>query len=155
MLFNNDYSFEGVDAEAVRNDMTNAMTEAYIIFQQRLSDNLATAGGALRAQVSYGAALSTSPAVRAVDVPETESLAFKMSVEAMKLMSGGVHLSGAQEFSSETTNWVGVDNASYVDQVFTVHQQMAAGVNRTVWHGFEAEAASKNGLSWPNSSVGI
>jgi len=155
MLFDDSYSFEGIDADAVRNDMTNAMTEAYILFQQRLSDNLATAGGALRAQVSYGAALTTSPAIRAVDVPETESLAFKMSVEAMKLMSGGVHLSGAREFSSETTNWIGVDNASYVDQAYAVHQQMSAGVNRTVWHGFEAEAASKKGLSWPNSSVGI
>jgi len=155
MLFDDSYNFEGVDADAVRNDMTNAMTEAYILFQQRLSENLATVGGSLRAQVSYGAALTTSPAIRAVDVPETESLAFKMSVEAMKLMSGGVHLSGAQEFSSETTSWIGVDNASYIDQAYAVHLQMAAGVNRTIWHGFEADAASKKGLSWPNSSVGI
>lgn len=153
MLMMNHFSTAGADA--VRNDMTNAMTEAYILFQQRLSENLAACGGSLRAQVSYGAALTTSPAIRAVDVPETESLAFKMSVEAMKLMSGGVHLSGVREFSSETTNWVGVDNASYVDQAYAVHQQMSAGVNRTVWHGFEAETASRNGLSWPNSSVGI
>lgn len=155
MLFDNSLSIKGTDAEAVRNDMTNAMTEAYIIFQQRLSDNLATIGGKLRAQVSYGAALTTSSAERAVDIPETESLAFKLSVESMKLMSGGAHLSGSNEFSSETTNWIGVANSSYLDQIFAVHLQMAAGVNRTVWHGFEAETSSKKGLSWPNSEVGI
>jgi len=120
MLFDNSYKLEGVDSTALKNDMTNAMTEAYIIFQQRLSDNLHTAGGKLRAQVSYGAALTTSSAERAVDIPETESLAFKLSVESMKLMSGGVHLSGAEEFSSETNNWIGVNNASYVDQLFAM-----------------------------------
>ena len=62
-----------------------------------------------------------------MDVPETESLAFKFSVESFKLMSGGVHLSGANEFSSETNNWLGVDYARYSDQMYVVHQQMAVG----------------------------
>lgn len=152
-LMSDDYTFENM--EDVQNDMQDAMTEAYIIFQERLSDNLATLGGELRAQVSYGSLMTTSSAVRAVDVPETESLAFKFSVESMKLMSGGVHLSGAEEFSSETNNWLGVDNASYNDQIYVVHQQMAAGVNRTVWHGYEAQYSSESVLDWPVNSGGI
>ncbi|MCD8022374.1 MAG: hypothetical protein LUF30_05190 [Lachnospiraceae bacterium] len=99
--------------------------------------------------------MTTSSAIRAVDVPETESLAFKFSVEAFKLMSGGVHLSGANEFSSETNNWLGVDYASYNDQLFAVHQQMAAGVNRVVWHGFETAYSSEAVLDWPANSGGI
>ncbi|MDO4276872.1 MAG: hypothetical protein Q4D16_24700 [Eubacteriales bacterium] len=152
-LFSTDYTFEGIDV--IENDMRDALTEAYIVFQERLSQNLREDGGELRAQVSYGSTLTTSSAIRAVDVPETESLAFKFSVEAFKLMSGGVHLSGAEEFSSETNNWLGVDYASYNDQLYAVHQQMAAGVNRTVWHGYETQFSSEAVLDWPNNSGGI
>lgn len=152
-LYSTDYTFDGIDK--VENDMRDALTEAYIRFQERLSEDLKEDGGELRAQVSYGTTLTTSSAIRAVDVPETESLAFKFSVEAYKLMSGGVHLSGANEFSSETNNWLGVDNASYNDQLFNVHQQMAAGVNRVVWHGYETEYASEAVSDWPTNSGGI
>ncbi len=152
-LYSTDYTFDGIDN--VENDMRDALTEAYIRFQERLSDNLKESGGELRAQVSYGTTLTTSSAIRAVDVPETESLAFKFSVEAYKLMSGGVHLSGANEFSSETNNWLGVDYASYNDQLYNVHQQMAAGVNRVVWHGYETEYSSEAVSDWPTNSGGI
>lgn len=152
-LYSTDYTFEGI--EDVENDMRDALTEAYIRFQERLSDNLKEDGGELRAQVSYGTTLTTSSAIRAVDIPETESLAFKFSVEAYKLMSGGVHLSGANEFSSETNNWLGVDYASYNDQLFNVHQQMAAGVNRVIWHGYETEYSSEAVSDWPTNAGGI
>ncbi len=152
-LFSTEYTFEGIDE--IENDMRDALTEAYIIFQERLSEDLKESGGELRAQVSYGTTLTTSSAIRAVDVPETESLAFKFSVESFKLMSGGVHLSGADEFSSETNNWLGVDYASYNDQLYAVHQQMAAGVNRVVWHGYETAYSSEAVLDWPNNSGGI
>ena len=152
-LYSTDYTFDGIDK--VENDMRDALTEAYIRFQERLSEDLKESGGELRAQVSYGTTLTTSSAIRAVDVPETESLAFKFSVEAYKLMSGGVHLSGANEFSSETNNWLGVDNASYNDQLYNVHQQMAAGVNRVVWHGYETEYSSEAVSDWPTNSGGI
>lgn len=152
-LFSTSFWFEGIDE--IENDMRDALTEAYIVFQERLSENLHESGGELRAQVSYGTTLTTSSAIRAVDVPETESLAFKFSVESFKLMSGGVHLAGKNEFSSETNNWLGVNNASFNDQLYVVYQQMAAGVNRTVWHGFETVYGSEAVLSWPNNAGGI
>jgi len=148
---------DGISMDAVKNDMQAAMTEAHIIFLERLSENFHNVydNMGIRVQPGYGSDLTTSNVIRAVDVPETESLAFKFSVESFKLMSGGVHLSGANEFSSETNNWLGVDYASYSDQMYVVHQQMAAGVNRTVWHGYETLASNEKSLSWPNNSGGI
>lgn len=141
----------------VKNDMQAAMTEAHIAFLERLSQDFHSIyeNMGIRVQPGYGSDLIASNLIRAVDVPETESLAFKFSVESFKLMSGGVHLSGANEFSSETNNWLGVDYARYSDQMYVVHQQMAAGVNRTVWHDFETLASNERALSWPNNSGGI
>ncbi len=156
-LFDDELTLAGVDMADIKNDMQAAMTEAHLYFLERLSDDFHEVydNMGIRVQPGYGSDLTTSNLIRAVDVPETESLAFKFSVESFKLMSGGVHLSGANEFSSETNNWLGVDYAGYSDQAYVLHQQLAAGVNRAVWHGYETVSSNERSLSWPNNSGGI
>lgn len=146
------YTLEG-DSSTVENlvwqDYYQMLTDTYIEYLSTMKTLLDGIGVRLRAQVAYGQNFNMSQSVRGVDIPEVETLAFSDSVENYKLMSGATHLLGCNTMSSET----GALRGSYVytprEFIKQVHQQMAAGVNRAIWHGFSALAGPDKATLWP------
>lgn len=146
------YTLEG-DSSAVKNlvwqDYYQMLTDTYLEYLTTMKTLLNGIGVHLRAQVAYGQNFNMSQSVRGVDVPEVETLAFSDSAESYKLMSGAAHLLGRNTLSSET----GALRGSYIytpqEYIKQVHQQMAAGVNRAIWHGFSALAGPDKATLWP------
>lgn len=159
MLYS-DYTISGLTSEEedrIWDDVYEMMTNGFEEYLGTLKSLLNSIGVELRVQ-AYGLnELELSQPIKSLDVPETETLAFGDNVQWYKLLSGAVHLTGAQEFSSET----GAKAGSYVftaqEYIKQVHQQMAAGVNRTVWHGFTTLAGPDGDVIWPGyeSSMGF
>jgi len=146
------YTLEG-DSNTIKRriwqDYYQMLTNTYLEYLTTMKTLLNGIGVHLRAQVAYGQNFNMSQSVKGVDVPEVESLAFNDNVQTYKMMSGATHLLGLNTLSSET----GALRGSYIytpqEYIKQVHQQMAAGVNRAVWHGFTALAGPDKATLWP------
>lgn len=138
-----------VFAEKMRNDLCQVQTELYIDnmlepFRQWLHKN----GMTLRAEISYGMPYDISLPGKYVDGIEGESLDFACQPDSFRSLGGAAHLFG-KGFSSETgahrhNFMVGLD--FYNQIIFT---QFAAGVSRTVLHGYSSIVGSEKSTRWP------
>ena len=113
-------------------------------FAAFLHDN----GIALRAEISYGLPFELTRPGPEVDGVETESLEFGAQIDAYRLMAGPAHLFGKQ-YSSETgatTRNHMLDHRFY-DQIIAT--QLAAGITKTVLHGWASTAGAEGVTEWP------
>lgn len=148
------YHFEAegearASVEKVRHDYAATLTDLYIEnmlepFAAFLHEN----GITLRSEISYGLPFELSRPGPAVDGIETESLEFASQIDAYRLLSGAAHLFGRQ-YSSETgatTRNHMLDHRFY-DQI--IRTQLAAGITKTVLHGWASVAGADGATHWP------
>jgi hypothetical protein len=133
----------------LRNDLYQTMTELYIANMLRpMREWLHGAGMSLRAEISYGMAFEISIPGKQVDGIETESLEFAGQIEPYRSLAGAAHIFG-KPYSSETgatkLNYqMGLD--FYTQIIYT---QFAAGVTRTVLHGYSSVSGPEQAVRWP------
>jgi hypothetical protein len=133
----------------LRNDLYQTMTELYIDNMLKpMSEWLHRNGMGLRAEISYGMPFEISIPGKYVAGIETESLEFASQIEPYRNLAGPAHLFN-KLYSSETgatmLNYqMGLD--FYTQIIFT---QFAAGVARTVLHGYSSIAGSEGATYWP------
>ncbi|MCI8497126.1 MAG: LPXTG cell wall anchor domain-containing protein [Clostridiales bacterium] len=146
------YSLESQEklCDKIRTDLLQVNTELYIDNCLRpLSDYLHENGITLRAQNSYGKLLEISQPIKYLDFVETESFEFAAEVDSFRNMSGAAHLYEIP-FSSETgaTFWGNYKyNNNYFRQIF--YTQFAAGIQKTVTHGYASEFGPEGNVKWP------
>ncbi|MDQ0642368.1 glycosyl hydrolase [Microbacterium murale] len=137
------------EVDKVRFDYVRTLTDLYIENMLRpFSEFLHENGLLLRAEVSYGLPFElTRPAIE-VDGIETESLEFASQIDAYRMLAGPAHLFGRQ-YSSETgatTRNHMLDHRFY-DQIIAT--QLAAGITKTVLHGWASRAGAEGVTTWP------
>lgn len=138
-----------VTVEKVRHDYVQTLTDLYIEnmlrpFAAFLHEN----GILLRSEISYGLPFELTRPGPEVDGIETESLEFGSQIDAYRLLAGPAHLFGKQ-YSSETgatTRNHMLDHRFY-DQIIAT--QLAAGITKTVLHGWASTAGAEGATEWP------
>lgn len=135
--------------EKVRFDYVRTLTDLYIENMLRpFATFLHEVGMTLRAEISYGLPFELTRPGPEVDGIETESLEFGSQIDAYRLMAGPAHLFGKQ-YSSETgatTRNHMLDHRFY-DQIIAT--QLAAGITKTVLHGWASPAGAEGVTQWP------
>ncbi len=145
----NEPTLPAIAVEEVRHDYAETLTDLYIEnvlrpFRRFLNDR----GMQLRAEISYGAPYELTRPGPEVDGIETESLEFGSQIDGYRLLSAPAHLFG-RVFSSETgaTTKNHVLDHRFYDQIIAT--QLAAGVTRTVMHGWSSPAGPAEHTAWP------
>ena len=135
--------------DKVRFDYVRTLTDLYIENMLRpLARFLHDNNILLRAEISYGLPFELTRPGPEVDGIETESLEFGSQIDAYRLMAGPAHLFGRQ-YSSETgatTRNYMLDHRFY-DQIIAT--QLAAGISKTVLHGWASTAGAEGVTAWP------
>ena len=146
------YLYEMTDSEKItkiRNDFYQTMTDLYIENMLKpMQEWLHSVGMTLRAEISYGVTFEISQPGKYVDGIETESFEFASQIDSYRGLAGAAHLYN-KVYSSETganvMNYqLGLDFYSQI--IFT---QFAAGVTKTVLHGFTSIRGSEGDTDWP------
>jgi len=148
------YDFDGtaehrIDIEKVRFDYMRTLTDLYIENMLRpFAEFLHREGMTLRSEISYGLPFELTRPGPEVDGIENESLEFGSQIDAYRLMAGPAHLFGKQ-YSSETGATMRnhmLDHRFY-DQIIAT--QLAAGITKTVLHGWASTAGGEGVTRWP------
>lgn len=150
------YCYEPAEAENtqwaadLRYDFFQTMTELYRDnCLQVLADWLHARHMYLRAEPSYGKTFEISQPGAALDFIETESLEFSNEIESYRGLSGVAHLLN-KRYSSETGALLGGNymfSSDYLRQI--CYLQYAAGVQKTVVHGYSAAYGPEGRVAWP------
>lgn len=148
------YRFEpdaahAVEVAKVRHDYVATLTDLYIENMLRpFAAFLHERGIALRSEISYGLPFELTRPGPEVDGIETESLEFASQIDAYRLLAGPAHLFGKQ-YSSETgaTTRNHMLEHRFDDQIIAT--QLAAGVTKTVLHGWASTAGAEGATEWP------
>jgi hypothetical protein len=133
----------------VKNDFYQTLTDLYMDNMLKpFQEWLHSVGMELRAEISYGMPFEISQPGKYVDGIETESLEFASQIDAYRGLAGTAHLY-QHLFSSETgatlhNYMLGLD---FFTQI--IYTQFAAGVNKTVLHGYSSIAGSEESTYWP------
>lgn len=135
--------------ERVRFDYVRTLTDLYIENMLRpFAEFLHEYGIGLRSEISYGLPFELTRPGPEVDGIETESLEFGAQLDAYRLLAGPAHLFGktySSETGATTRNYI-MDHRVY-DQIIAT--QFAAGVVRTILHGWASRAGAESVTSWP------
>ena len=138
-----------VSVEKVLFDYVRTLTDLYVENMLRpLASFLHENGIELRAEISYSLAFELTRPGPEVDGIETESLEFGAQIDAYRLMGGPAHLFGKQ-YSSETgaTTRNHILDHRFYDQIIAT--QLAAGITKTVLHGWASTAGAEGVTEWP------
>lgn len=131
------------------NDLYQTMTDMYMNNMLKpMQEWLHTYNMTLRAEISYGLPFEISQPGKYVDGIETESLEFASQIESYRNLAGPAHIYN-RTYSSETgatllNYMMGLD--FYTQIIFT---QFAAGVTKTVLHGYSSICGSEAATYWP------
>lgn len=136
-------------AEKFRNDLYQTMTDLYMDNMLKpMQEWLHSVGMTLRAEISYGLPFEISQPGKYVDGIETESLEFASQIESYRGLAGSAHIYN-RIYSSET----GATLLNYMMPIDFYNQiiftQFAAGVTRTVFHGYSSICGSEASTYWP------
>ena len=146
------YSLQGEEelCKKIRNDLYQVNTELY---QEEcldvLTEWLHANGMTLRAENSYGKLLEISQPMKNIDYVETESLEFGGEIDAYRGMAGGAHVYD-KLMSSETGALLAANytrSSFYWRNLF--YTQFAAGIQRTITHGYASEYGPVDNIQWP------
>lgn len=135
--------------EKLLNDLYQTMTDMYMDNMLKpMQEWLHTHNMTLRAEISYGLPFEISQPGKYVDGIETESLEFASQIESYRNLAGPAHIYN-RTYSSETgatllNYMMGLD--FYTQIIFT---QFAAGVTKTVLHGYSSIRGSEESTYWP------
>lgn len=135
--------------EKLYNDLYQNMTDMYMDNMLKpMQEWLHTRSMSLRAEISYGLPFEISLPGKYVDGIETESLEFASQIDSYRGLAGAAHIYG-HTFSSETgatilNYMMGLD--FYTQIIYT---QFAAGVTKTVLHGYSSIAGTEGTACWP------
>jgi hypothetical protein len=143
------YSADQKWSEKLYNDLYQTMTDCYCDNMMKpMQAWLHTHGMELRSEISYGLPFEISQPGKYVDGIETESLEFASQIDSYRGLAGAAHIYN-KLFSSETgaTLLNYMEGLNFYTQI--IYTQFAAGVTRTVLHGYSSEAGSKNSTYWP------
>ena len=135
--------------EKVRFDYVKTLTDLYIENMLRpFATFLHENGMTLRSEISYGLPFELTRPGPEVDGIETESLEFAAQIDAYRLLAGPAHLFGKQ-YSSETgaTTRNHILDHRFYDQIIAT--QLAAGITKTVLHGWASTAGAEGVTEWP------
>lgn len=136
-------------AQKLYNDLYQTMTDMYMDNMLKpMQEWLHSVGMTLRAEISYGLPFEISQPGKYVDGIETESLEFASQIEPYRNLAGPAHIYN-RIYSSETgatmlNYMMGLD--FYTQIIYT---QFAAGVTKTVLHGYSSIAGSDESTYWP------
>lgn len=147
-----DYHYLCEDAAFVKkfhNDLYQTMTDLYMENMLKpMQEWLHGHGMQLRAEISYGLPFEISQPGKYVDGIETESLEFASQIESFRGLAGAAHIYN-RIYSSET----GATLLNYMMPLDFYNQiiftQFAAGVTRTVFHGYSSICGSESSTYWP------
>ena len=146
------YHYTADDAawfEKLENDLYQTTTDLYMDHMLKpMQEWLHRHNMTLRSEISYGLPFEISQPGKYVDGIETESLEFASQIESYRNLAGPAHIYH-RTYSSETgatlLNYMkGLD--FYTQIIFT---QFAAGVTKTVLHGYSSIAGSEDSTYWP------
>ncbi len=146
------YAAEPADAptvDKVRYDYVQTLTDLYIENMLRpFAEFLHANGITLRSEISYGLPFELTRPGPEVDGIETESLEFGCQIDAYRLLAGPAHLFD-KPYSSETgaTSRNHMLDHRFYDQMIAT--QFAAGVTKTVLHGWASPAGAEGATEWP------
>jgi alpha-L-rhamnosidase len=138
-----------ITVEKVRFDYVRTLTDLYIENMLRpFAEFLHSQGILLRSEISYGLPFELTRPGPEVDGIETESLEFGAQIDAYRLLAGPAHLFGKQ-YSSETgaTTRNHILDHRFYDQIIAT--QLAAGITKTVLHGWASTAGAEGVTEWP------
>ncbi|MGV8850313.1 MAG: glycosyl hydrolase [Propionibacteriaceae bacterium] len=138
-----------LQVEKVRHDYVRTLTDLYIENMLRpFAEFLHSVGITLRSEISYGLPFELTRPGPEVDGIETESLEFGSQIDAYRLLAGPAHLFG-KPYSSETgaTTRNHVLDHRFYDQIIAT--QFAAGVTKTVLHGWASPVGAEGATTWP------
>lgn len=136
-------------AEKFHNDLYQTMTDLYMENMLKpMQEWLHSVGMTLRAEISYGLPFEISQPGKYVDGIETESLEFASQIESYRGLAGAAHIYN-RTYSSET----GATLLNYMMPIDFYNQiiftQFAAGVTKTVFHGYSSICGSEASTYWP------
>ena len=133
----------------LKNDLYQTMTDMYMEnVLEPIQTWLHGVGMTLRAEISYGLPFEISQPGKFVDGIETESLEFASQIDSYRGMAGAAHIYN-RLFSSETGATLANyrKNLDFYTQI--IFTQFAAGVARTVLHGYASICGSEAITQWP------
>lgn len=153
-MMNVDYRYhyfmeDEIFAQKLHNDLYQTMTDLYMDNMLKpMQEWLHTVNMTLRAEISYGLPFEISQPGKYVDGIETESLEFASQIEPYRSLAGPAHIYN-RTYSSETgatmlNYMMGLD--FYTQIIYT---QFAAGVTKTVLHGYSSIAGAEDSTYWP------
>lgn len=133
----------------LKNDLYQTMTDLYMEnVLEPIQTWLHSVDMTLRAEISYGLPFEISQPGKFVDGIETESLEFASQIDSYRGMAGAAHIYN-RLFSSETgahmMNYK--KNLDFYNQI--IFTQFAAGIARTVLHGYASIVGSEGITEWP------
>jgi len=133
----------------LKNDLYQTMTELYMEnVLEPIQTWLHSVDMTLRAEISYGLPFEISQPGKFVDGIETESLEFASQIDSYRGMAGAAHIYN-RLYSSETgahlMNYK--KNLDFYNQI--IFTQFAAGVAKTVLHGYASIVGSEGITEWP------
>lgn len=135
--------------EKVRNDLFAVFTDLYIENMLKpMQAWLHSVGMTLRAEISYGMPFEISQPGKYVDGIETESLEFSSQIDSYRGLAGAAHLFN-RLYSSETGACLANYKHSLDFYTQIIYTQFAAGVSRTVLHGYSSIAGTDKATKWP------
>jgi len=137
-------------AQKVRTDLYDVLSSMYLEnVLKPLQSWLHSLGMTLRAEPSYGMPYEISTPAKYIDGIETESYAQVADVDLYRAMLGSANMY-SRPFSSETGAVHGHNYFYNMDDWTQLCLlQFAAGVNRTVFHGYSAIEGSEADTYWP------
>lgn len=143
------HSKDEIFAEKLYNDLYQTMTDMYMENMLKpMQEWLHSHNMQLRAEISYGLPFEISQPGKYVDGIETESLEFASQIESYRNLAGPAHIYN-RIYSSET----GATLLNYMMglEFYTqiIYTQFAAGVTRTVLHGYSSIRGSEASTEWP------
>lgn len=143
------YMKDSVFAEKLLNDLYQTATDMYCENMMKPMKEWCNKNHMwLRSEISYGLPFEISQPGKYVDDVETESLEFASQIEPYRNLAGTAHVYGRM-YSSET----GATTMNYKMPLdfYTqiIYTQFAAGVTKTVLHGYSSIAGSEQSTYWP------
>lgn len=133
----------------LKNDLYQTMTDLYMEnVLKPIQSWLHSVGMTVRAEISYGLPFEISQPGKYVDGVETESLEFASQIDSYRGLAGTAHIYN-RLYSSETGATLAnyKKTLSFYTQI--IYTQFAAGVARTVLHGYSSICGSEKATQWP------
>lgn len=135
--------------EKVRTDLYQTLTEMYSENTLgKIQSWLHSIGMTLRCENSYCQTFEITYPMQYIDSVETESFEFMDQLESFRAMSGGAHAYN-KVLSSESGAQYARYSTSFDRLLNMMYTQFAAGVSRTVTHGFSVAAGPESNFEWP------